>query len=448
MKPQTEYKRTGRCRRGGGPGQDDVAGRRGKQRRIRRRRRKVIRAKEQKTDVLYVQMFGGFSMTWNGKKIGAGPRERDSQMVRLLEAVIHSGAEGFRRAQLEEILFEEREVDDISHGLRTILYNTRKRLAKEGLPAVNYIENRDGHYCWTGEIPVVEDAREFERISALAEDEKDPDVRLRLYLEAVECYSGEFLPMQTQMIWVAQEDRHYRTLFEECVQNAAALLRMNKDYNQLEMLGSYAARIQPLMEWEALTMEALITMGRDEEARRLYETTEKMYMEELGFKPSFSTMSLLERLGGALEHQYALLDEIQDALSGAHEIMPGGYLCSYPVFRGVYRMVERLTERGGQSVYLMLCTIVDRQGVPMRESQALERLSQKLGDAICHSVRRSDAVCKYGKGQYLALLVNTTREDCGIVQKRINRHFLAGTQRAGVEYFINSVVLTPDGKVV
>ena len=84
----------------------------------------------------------------------------------------------------------------------------------------------------------------------------------------------------------------------------------------------------------------------------------------------------------------------------------------------------------------------------MRESQTLERLSQKLGDAICHSVRRSDAICRYGKGQYLTLLINTTREDCGIVQKRINYHFLSGTQRAGVEYFINSVLLTPDGKVV
>ena len=387
-------------------------------------------------------------MIWNGRRIGASPKDRDSQFTRLLQAVIHSGEHGFRRSQLEDTLFEERDIEDMAHGLRTIVYNTKKKLEKEGLPKVTYIENRDGHYYWTDEIPVVEDAKEFERLYNEAENEKDPDVRLRLYLTACDYYTGEFLPMQTHMIWVAQEDKRYSMIFDQCVQNAAALLRMNKDYNQLETLGNYAAKIQPLMEWESLTMEALIALGRDEEARRLYETTEKYYMEELGFKPSFSTMELLERLGNQIEHQHALLDEIQEALSGAHLDMPGGFLCTYPVFRGIYRMIERMTERGGQSIYIMLCTIVDREGTPMKEGQSLDRLSQKLGDAICHSVRRSDAVCKYGKGQYLALLVNTTREDCGIVQKRINRHFLAGTQRAGVEYFINSVIITPEGTVV
>ena len=403
--------------------------------------------KEQPENLLYVKTLGGFSLSWNGRQIAIGPKGRDSQFVRLLEAVIHNREEGVLRSQMEEILFEDREIDDIAHGMRTIIYNARKRLEKEGLPKANYIENRENRYFWSEEIPVQEDAWEFEALYKEAEDEKDPDVRLRLYLEACQLYTGEFLPHQTRMIWVAQEERKYSSIYEACVQNAATLLRMNKNYHQLEMLGQQASRLQPLSEWEALTMEALIALGRDEEARRLYETTESYYMDELGFRPTFSSVELLERLGNSLEHQHALLDEIQMALSGASEDMPGGYMCSYPVFRGVYRMIERMAERGGQSIYLMLCTIVDKKGVPMRESATLDRLSTKLGDAICHSVRRSDAVCRYGKGQYLTLLINTTREDCTIVQKRINYHFLAGTHRAGVEYFINSVILTPEGTV-
>ena len=400
--------------------------------------------KEQE-NTLYVQMLGGFSMTWNGTRMEADPKGRDSQSVRLLEAIIHSGKKGVRRVQLENILFEEREIDDVAHAMRTAIYNTKKKLEKRGLPKVNYFENRGGEYFWTDQIPVVVDAWEFERLYNEAEEEKDPDVRLRLYLEACEKYTGEFLPLQTSMIWVAQEDRHYRDIFTKCTENAAALLRMNKDYNQLEALGTRASRLPPLNEWEAITMEALIELGREEEARRLYEQTEKYYIDEMGFKPTFSTMNMLQRLSNQMEHQHALLDEIQDALSGAKLDMPGGYVCTYPVFQGVYRMIERMLERGGQSVYLMLCTIVDKRGVPMRESPALDRLSRKLGDALSHSVRRSDAICRYGKGQYLALLMNTTREDCGIVQKRVNYYFLAGTQRAGVEYYVNSVLFTREG---
>ena len=270
---------------------------------------------DQKSDALYVNMLGGFHMIYKGEQLSTGAKGRDSQVTRLLEAVIHSGAKGVKRDQLRDILFEDREIDDASHGLRTIIYNTKKKLEKDGLPPAAYIVNNGGRYYWTQEIPVVIDAWEFEKLYNEAELEKDPDIRQRLYLEAIDSYKGEFLPMQTHMIWVAQEERHYSEIYTKCVENVAALLRMNKDFNQLEALGKRAAAIQPLMEWESLTMEALIALGRDEEARRLYEKTEKYYMDELGFKPTFSSLKLLEKLGNQIEHQHALLDEIQAAIA-------------------------------------------------------------------------------------------------------------------------------------
>lgn len=123
----------------------------------------------------------------------------------------------------------------------------------------------------------------------------------------------------------------------------------------------------------------------------------------------------------------------------------GGYLCSYPVFQGIYRMVGRMMERGGQSVYLMLCTVVDGKGNPLEDVVILEEFTGRLGDAILNSVRRSDAVTRYGRGEYLVLLVNTTREDCDKIQKRINYRFIIGRQRTGVQYYVNSVICTPDG---
>ena len=113
--------------------------------------------------------------------------------------------------------------------LRTILYNTRQRLEKEGLPADTYINSRDGSYYWTPEIPVREDAAEFERLYNEAEEETDPERKLALYLDTIHTYSGEFLPAQTRLIWVTQEDRKYRKIFAQCVESAAALLRMNYD---------------------------------------------------------------------------------------------------------------------------------------------------------------------------------------------------------------------------
>ena len=55
-----------------------------------------------------------------------------------------------------------------------------------------------------------------------------------------------------------------------------------------------------------------------------------------------------------------------------------------------------------------------------------------------------DAMTQYGKGQFLALLVNTTRENCVVIQKRINDRFIVGRQRSSIRYYVNSVFWEPD----
>ena len=181
-------------------------------------------------------------------------------------------------------------------------------------------------------------------------------------------------------------------------------------------------------------MEALVESGRHEEARKLYADTVDNYLKERGIYPSAKIMENMEKLGNQIRHSYEILDQIQQNLMEGSENIMGGYQCSYPVFRGIYHMVNRLMERGGQSVYLMLCTLVDSKGNPMKEGERLEEMSVRLGEAIRRSVRHGDIINQYGGGQFLVLLVNTTRENCDIIEKRINQNFITGRQRTGVQY--------------
>ena len=166
-------------------------------------------------------------------------------------------------------------------------------------------------------------------------------------------------------------------------------------------------------------------------------------MRELGTKPSADAVGLLDKLGGAIGYKFSVIDEIQTDLSGASDKVKGGYVCTYPVFRGIYQLVERLIDRSGQSAYLMLCTLVDNYGQPMRDGAVLTRLTEKLGEIICVSVRNSDIVCRYGKGQYIVLLMNTTAENCSIAEDRISRKFRAESQRSRVEYNVSVVTYDP-----
>ena len=367
---------------------------------------------------LKVRMLGRFSVSWNDEMIAGGSNYSESQFVYLMQILLHAGRKGVSRTALEEVLFEGREISNIRHATQSVIYNAKKRLRQAGLPDVNYIEQRSGVFYWTDQIPVEEDTAAFEELCAQAEAADVLEEKLRLCLEACYRYTGEFLSNQAGVLWVAQEAKRYRAMFCGLVEETVGLLRILQDFGAMESLGRYASKIEPLCNWELITMEALAAMGRYEDAIKLYEETVSYYMREQG----------------------QVLDEIQDHLSGRAQGIKGGYLCSYPVFQGIYRMVERMIERGGQSIYLMLCTIVDGKGNPMREGAMLDELSERLGEAIQESVRHSDAITRYGKGQYLVLLINTTLENCTVVQKRINYKFMIRRQRSGVQYYVNSVI--------
>ena len=79
-------------------------------------------------------------------------------MTSLLQVLIHNRAHGVTRDRLEELLFEDRDMANVHHALQSVIYNTKKKLMKAGLPPANYIEQRKGVFFWTEEIPLVEDA--------------------------------------------------------------------------------------------------------------------------------------------------------------------------------------------------------------------------------------------------------------------------------------------------
>lgn len=392
--------------------------------------------KDEAADSLHVKTFGNFSVTWNRMQVIGGEKGRESQMVYLLQFLLHNSREGVSKSQLEEILFGDRELSDIRHAMRTVLYNTKKKLRESGLPDVDYIRQEKGIYYWTKELPVTEDARQFEDCYKHAEDAADPEQKLEFLLSACRIYQGEFLPRQTAALWAAREGRRYQAMFFSCVEEAAAMLKEKEDWAGMRELGVHASRVSPFADWEVVTMEALVQMGQVSAAKKLYDDTVDYYMREQGVRPS---KKLLTAMGAQINRSYAILDVIQSELAEKRE-KKGGYLCSYPVFQGIYQMMERTVERSGQSVYLMLCTLVDSKGNPMEKGTMMDELSPRMEKAICCSVRHGDVVSRYSKGQYVVLLVNTTRENCSVVQRRINHHFVVGRQRTGIQYYVNSVI--------
>ena len=388
--------------------------------------------------VLSVKMFGQFSMMYNGVSL-LGRRSGESQFITLMQLLLHNRKNGITREKAEEVLFGNRDVENSHHALRSVVYNAKKRLEKEGLPKCTYIVVEKGMLYWTDEIPVESDTEKFEKLYKEARKTEDADKRLKILAEATQYYVGEFLELYSNTVWIAVEARRYRTMFNYCVEEIVALLRDRQNFTAMERMGRYAARVAPLCDWEEIVVEALIGMGKYEEANRYYDDMVNIYFDLKGMRPFGKLMDSIRRMGNQFTHPYNTLENVRKGLDEP-EMKCGPYVCDYPAFQGIYRMLNRLGERIGQPMCLMLCTVVDSKGAPMKEGKQLDELADRLTEAIRKSLRSSDVVNRYGKGQYLILLMNINPEDCGVIQKRINSYFLTGRQRTGVSYCISNVL--------
>ncbi len=400
-------------------------------------------------DTIKVQMFGNFRMDYNGSPLVAEKMHKESQFNRLMQVMMHYADKGIAKDKLEELVIGERDLDAPHTALRVIVYKTKQKLTQLGLPGENLIYLDSGMYYWTSDIKVEEDARVFEecfeKIRELDDttqsQEEIDEQKLQLYLKAFYLYKGEFLAPYTGETWIAQEAKRYHQMFCECVENAAGIVRKRKEWKMLEMLGNYATKVDPLNEWELLTMEGMVETRRYDEASEFYSKVVDYYLKECGIYPSARLMEILEKYSNQMNHTYEILENIQEGMNeDDDEKNTGGYFCSYPVFRGIYQTSVRMMDRTDVPVYLMLCTLVDKNGKQIQSESEMNKYSRQLKDCIGESIRHSDVYAKYGKIQFLILLTGISRENCELVQNRINYQFRRKQPRASVKYHVNSVI--------
>ena len=394
---------------------------------------------EGKNNTLSLKTLGGFSARYDGREIAKGSQS-ESQVGLLMLLLMHYKEEGVPRSLLKTTLFEDRDIEDVSHAIRNVMYNARKQLKANGLPDASYFVQKKGVYYWTGEIDLQEDAKAFEDAYEAAGDEYDDKKRSEMLIENCYRYSGKFLAGMDSVVWVYQEQERYRDLFHDCMEEALEYLRANHMWKSMYDLGAYAVSVDPFSEWEVVCMEALTGLGRYAEAERYYDDTVDLYIREYGNRQNEYVRDVVTKLGEHLFYQHESIDEIQSRLRDAEDLNGRGYYCSLPVFQELYRTVERTMRRSGEKIFLMLCTIVDGKGNPMREGKKLDELSERLKESVIQSVRHTDTVTKYGQGQYLVLLINTTREDCSVVERRITESFIVKRQRTGIEFSVNGLL--------
>lgn len=197
-------------------------------------------------------------------------------------------------------------------------------------------------------------------------------------------YRGEFLPELAGEEWVAIESCKYQKLYVDCVNEASALLRERQEYEELLELSAQACGIYFFEEYYLMQIDCLMALGRYKEAMEIYETAAAFYFEELGLEPSEEMLERFRQMREKIHYNASVITDIKQGLQ-ENEEKNGAYFCSYPGFVDCYHIVCRMAERSGQPAFLMLCTLVDGEGMPLTEDARLDRYMDKpeKRDPLC-----------------------------------------------------------------
>ena len=390
--------------------------------------------------VLQVRLFGIERITYGDTPILYG-RNSITKAMKLLLILLFNGKDGITRNKLMEDLYGREELADASNNLRVTVHRLKKLLIDAGLPEYEYIVVKGGIYYWDSPMETVVDVDRFKHLIKGAQKEQDDRKKLEMYREACRMYSGEFLQKMSGDEWVLMESVQCKNLYTVALQQLCELLMDQKEYEEVLRIVEPACEMYPFDEWQAVKIDCYIAMNRYKDALKEYELTAKLLIEELGVTPSEKMMKQFRIMSEHISNRPQIISEIKADLREDPD-QRGALFCTFPGFRDAYRMMRRGMERSGQSIFLVLCTVIDGKGRPMGASPKLDEMSQELFEAIKNSLRRCDAFTKYNASQYLIMLVGTNEENCQIAIDRIILRFTKEHKSWGdhLEFSVSSLL--------
>lgn len=375
-----------------------------------------------KLPVLNINMFGRMRMTYGHKPI-LFYKNPGTITAKLVAILLFHGIEGIERNNLLEELYGHKKIVDMKNNLRVTIHRLKKALIKAGLPDHDYILVKDGIYYWSSPMETVVDVVRFRELTDQAQDISDPAQKAVLLKEALELYNGEFLQEFSGEDWVLLEAVRFKNRYTDALSQMCEYLKEQGEYEELLKLCEPACQLYPFDEWQSVKMDCYSALGRYQDALKEYEDTAKLFFEELGINPSEAMLNRLSKLSNHMGGRHLTLNEIKGQLKEPDEDGAGAFYCSMPSFRDEYRLMSRVMERSGQSIYLMLCTITDGKGHPQEKEDRLRAMTGPLHNAIKNCLRRCDSFTRCSPGQFLILLMGTNSESCEIACSHIGRQF-------------------------
>lgn len=372
---------------------------------------------------LQISMLGGFSLSYpDGTAIDYQSNRSNKLWMVLAYLLTHRGKQ-ITQDELIDILWPDEEIDNPVNTLKTMRHRLCGMLdALGGIPGKEMIRYNHGIYAWSEEVDCVLDIDQFSAYCALAEQEQDDSQKISYYLNALEYYNGDFLPKLSSEMWVMSAHAYYHAEYLRVVKKCIALLRTENRYYEIITVCQKAVTIEPYDEdLHRELIDALVRTGAKQSALNHYEKVKELFYHEFGINLSEDLVELYKQIIDETNDAQMDLSFIASRLQ--EDMVPGAFYCEYALFKEIYRLMTRMMERSGQSVYLCLVSVTEKNGKHIVNTKKQNEAVGRLRTAIQFSLRRGDVFTRYSVSQYLILLSSINYENTEMVLRRITDNF-------------------------
>ncbi len=375
------------------------------------------------SDILKIKMLGGFSIQWKDQMID-DHSNRMRKVWLLLAYTIYSRNSRITQSQLLSLLQGSgtEELEDPANRLKALFYRARTMLnglapnAGHGL-----IVRKNGTYAWNTDHPLTLDVEEFERLCSAAST-ASPEECTPLYLQALELYTGDFLPKLSTESWVMPISVYYHNMYLNAVQCALTGLAQAGQWEKAAQICDNALKIEPYSE--ALYQHLMrCRMALDDRAGAVaaYEEMSEVLFENFGVMPSDESRSLYREAGKQSSYQTVPIGTVREQLKETVD-RKGAMFCEYDFFRLLYQVQARALLRSGDVVHIALLSLHG----PNRETLArrsLDKAMENLRELVIGNLRQGDVVSQCSVSQLIIMLPQANFENSCAVCQRIIKAF-------------------------
>lgn len=359
-------------------------------------------------NIIRFELLGSFSYGNTGTSLKAGKKA-----LSFLQYLIVNHDRNISSDELLDRFWMDSNSSSPSNAFRYMLFKVRNLLEEMFPGKRDLLQTYSGYYAWNPKVCIKLDTEQFETVCLKAKRTPGEEEQLKLFLEAISLYKGDFLASNDSE-WALVLRQYYRTLYLDVCKSALPILYEKKQWMEILSICGQAYQIDFAMEdFTAYQMRAMLALGQPEQAIEKYEAFRERMLQEFEVIPSRQIEQLYTLATDLYKREVNVSDIFKLVCEDEEE--QRAFFCTFEVFQKIVVLEKRHLARSGEMSALVIVRLGEK-ATPATDARRLERI-------LLDGLRAGDPVARLEADSYILLLTGASLENARMVMGRIDYNF-------------------------